>query len=158
MEQAQLPLRDIHVPEAVGWWPPAPGWWILAVLVPLLIGLLWWLYRRITKKTAVKAAQKLLLQIKRNKDGNTSQQLQALSALIRRVAISTSSRDDCAGLTGQQWLDYLNRSLKTPAFNTEIGRLLIESPYRQVTPTEKEIGQLVSLCEDWIKAQSKRKR
>ena len=28
-------LRDIHLPEAVGWWPPAPGWWILALVLIL---------------------------------------------------------------------------------------------------------------------------
>ena len=26
----QLDLRDIHLPEAIGWWPPAIGWWLLA--------------------------------------------------------------------------------------------------------------------------------
>ncbi|MDP7406676.1 MAG: DUF4381 domain-containing protein, partial [SAR324 cluster bacterium] len=22
-------LRDVHLPPAVSWWPPAPGWWII---------------------------------------------------------------------------------------------------------------------------------
>ncbi|RLA40856.1 MAG: hypothetical protein DRR06_16870 [Gammaproteobacteria bacterium] len=28
-------LRDIQLPEAVGWWPPAPGWWVLALVLIL---------------------------------------------------------------------------------------------------------------------------
>jgi len=35
-------LRDIHLPEAVHWWPPAPGWWIVAAL---LLALTVWLSR-----------------------------------------------------------------------------------------------------------------
>jgi hypothetical protein len=39
-------LRDYHVPEAVSWWPPAPGWWLLAGLMLVLLGAGWWYYQR----------------------------------------------------------------------------------------------------------------
>ena len=26
-------LRDIHLPRRAGWWPPAPGWWVLGAIV-----------------------------------------------------------------------------------------------------------------------------
>ena len=32
MDPEQIPLRDLHLPEAVGWWPLAPGWWVLIAL------------------------------------------------------------------------------------------------------------------------------
>ena len=31
-------MRDIHYPEAPGWFPPAPGWWFLLLLLLLAIG------------------------------------------------------------------------------------------------------------------------
>lgn len=157
MDSAPLPLRDIHLPEAIGWWPPALGWWLLAILIPLLIALMVWLYKRITRKTAIKAAKKLLLQIKQNTQSNNSQKLQDLSALIRRVAISTTNREKCAGLTGQQWLVFLDQSVKGTPFTQGIGQMLADAPYQQSAPTDADILQLTSLCEDWLKAQGKRK-
>lgn len=158
MESGKLPLRDIHLPEAIGWWPPAIGWWILAILIPLLIGLIYWLYRHVTRKTAIKAAKKLLLEIKQDTQRENSQKLKDLSALIRRTAISTNVRNKCAGLTGQQWLEFLERSVKGTPFTQGIGQLLANAPYQKSPPTEQEITQLTSLCENWLNAQTKRKR
>lgn len=32
----ELPLRDIHLPETIGWFPPAIGWWLLIIFVPII--------------------------------------------------------------------------------------------------------------------------
>ncbi len=47
MDPTQIPLRDLHLPEVIGWWPPASGWWFLIVLVSA--GLVYLLYRSIRK-------------------------------------------------------------------------------------------------------------
>ena len=158
MQPTQLPLRDIHLPEAISWWPPALGWWLLAVLVPLSIYLIYRLIKRIGRKTALKTARKILLQIKQDNQLDNKRKLNELSSLVRRVAISTTDRNECAGLVGQAWLDYLDRSVKGEPFTQGVGRLLSDAPYRQAVPTEQEIGELIALCETWLKAQKKLRR
>ena len=34
-------LQPLIAPPAIHWWPPAPGWWLLALLGPLLAWGLW---------------------------------------------------------------------------------------------------------------------
>ena len=155
MPPTQLPLKDIHLPEAIGWWPPAIGWWLLAVLIPLLVAFLYWFYKRLTRKTAIKTAKKNLAAIKQNPALDNNQKLRELSMLIRRVAISVTPRTEAASLTGRQWLAFLDKSVTGAPFSEGCGQLLADAPYRNTSPTELEISQLISLCEDWLKAQTK---
>jgi hypothetical protein len=151
MQPTQLPLKDIHLPEAISWFPPAIGWWLLLILVPLLIALIYWLYKRLTRKTALKIAKQQLQVIKDSTKDNTYK-LAQLSALLRRVAISTAPREQTASLTGQAWLAFLDGSSKEKPFSAGAGRCLIDAPYRRTALTNVEISQLISLCEDWLKA------
>jgi hypothetical protein len=155
MPTTQLPLKDIHLPEAIGWWPPAIGWWLLAVLIPLLIAFLYWLYKSLTRKTAIKTAKKNLTAIKHNSALDNNNKLREVSILIRRVAISVNPRTEVASLTGRQWLAFLDKSLTGAPFSEGCGQLLADAPYRNTPPDELEISQLISLCEDWLKAQTK---
>jgi hypothetical protein len=113
---------------------------------------LYWFYKRLTRKTALKAAKNLLAHIKTSSLDN-QQKLAELSALLRRTAISITPRADTAGLTGQAWLAFLDSSLKNAPFSKGVGRCFADAPYRLSAPSEQEISQLVSLCENWLKAQ-----
>jgi len=150
MGPQQLPLRDIHLPEAIGWWPPAIGWWILAVLIPLFCWFVFWLYKRITRKTAVKTAKKLLKNIKQDNDLDT---LIALSELLRRVAISQSPRTETAGLTGHAWLAYLDKTVKGTPFTEGQGKIFANVHYQKQIPTDLDMPTVTQLCETWLKAQ-----
>ena len=154
MQPTQLPLKDLHLPDAIGWFPPAFGWWLLVVLIPLLLMFLYWCYQRLTRKTSLKTAKRLLNTIK-NSTANNSEKLVELSALLRRVAISVAPRAQTASLTGQAWLAFLDGSLNDAPFTKGAGRCLADAPYRKSPPSEQEIFQLISLCEDWLKAQKK---
>jgi len=155
MQPSDLPLKDIHLPEAIDWWPPAIGWWLLAVLIPLLIVFSIWLYKRLARKTAIKTAKKMLAQIKQDATLDNLLAVSALSVLVRRVAISVSPRVMAAGLTGRQWLAFLDTSVKGLPFSEGVGQLLADAPYRLTPVTEQELSQLIDLCEDWLKSQAK---
>jgi hypothetical protein len=154
MQPTELPLKDIHEPIAIGWWPPAIGWWLLAVLIPLLLVFLYWFYKRLTRKTAVKTARKALALIKQNRVMDNNGKVRELSMLVRRVAISVNPRAEVAGLTGRQWLAFLDQSMAGAPFSDGIGRLLSDAPYRNAAPAESEVAGLIALCEDWLKAQT----
>lgn len=157
MNPTQLPIRDIHLPEAIGWWPPALGWWLLLVLIPLLVWLAVWLYQRITRKTAIKKAKKLMAEIKQDKTSDDFTKLCRLSALLRRVAISQAPRAEVASLTGQAWLEYLDQGMKGQPFTRGIGQQLVNAPYQHNSTLAFDLSELINLCESWLKAQSKRK-
>jgi len=158
MPVADLPLRDIHIPEAIGWWPPAIGWWLVLVLTLLFLGFLFWLYKRLTRKTALKTARKMLKALKNDSSLDDLAKITELSALLRRVAISTNTRAQVAGLAGQNWLHYLDRSVKGAPFSEGVGRVFLDTHYQKPAPSELAIQEVFQLCEDWLKAQSKRKK
>ncbi len=157
MQATSLPLKDIHTPEMIGWWPPALGWWLLAILIPVAIAFLIWLFKRLTRKTAIKTAKKFLNELKLDTTADNGKKLTELSMLVRRVAISTSPRTKVASLTGHSWLAFLDDSVKGSPFSEGVGRYLADAPYRQSPPDDLDISQLISLCENWLNAQNKQK-
>ena len=154
MDPDQLPLRDIHLPEIITWWPPAMGWWILAILIPLLIMLLFLLYKKLIQRNAIKTARNMLEKIKQDMSSSDEQKLTALSILLRRTAISVFPRSEAASLTGQDWLEFLDRPLNDRPFSTGVGTILGDSRYRKKKP-QLEISPLIRLCENWLKALKK---
>lgn len=86
-------LRDIHLPQAVHWWPPAPGWWIVAALVlALTIWLSRYLLARYRRQYFRGESQDLLKQIWQDYENQTGNRADAdrdfienTLALLRRA-------------------------------------------------------------------------
>jgi hypothetical protein len=158
MNPTEIPIKDIHLPEPVSWWPPAIGWWILAVLIPIVLVLLVWLYKWFVRKTPLKAAKKYLATIKEDASSSDYEKLCELSVLVRRTAISYYPRSETAGLIGKQWLDFLDKPMKDHPFSEGVGQLLMDAPYRKTHAEDLRIGELIQLCEDWLKALPRKKK
>ena len=150
-----LPLRDIHLPDPIGWWPPAPGWWLLLVGVPTLLVFLIWLWRFLRRMTVKKLALAELESIAQS-DREAREKLQQLAILLRRTALSVYSREAAASLVGEPWLVFLDQAVGSHEFSEGVGRLLIEAPYRR--EVQADMDALFALCREWIKRVSKTRK
>ena len=133
MQDQALPLRDLHLPEAIGWWPLAPGWWILFVL--LVAGLVWLAWRWLLawrlnapRRFALRALAKIESEYLEHH--NPVMLGKQLSELLRRSMLAYARRDEVAGLTGEAWLVWLDDNMPVPYFHTEGGKSLLTLPYR----------------------------
>lgn len=158
-------LRDWHLPDPVSWWPPAPGWWVLVVLGLILIALLWrwWLVRR-RRGAAARAARSELKRLRETavSGGDPREFAASVSMLLRRLALERFARERVAGITGADWLAFLDETGGGDGFTRGSGRALVEAPYRPHRSAESDggvdVGALADLAERWILAQRRAAR
>ena len=133
MEDKALPLRDLHLPETLGWWPLAPGWW--GVIVVALVAFLYLAWRwhkawqfNAPRRHALRELARFEAEYLEHRNPVTLGK--QLSELLRRGMLAYAPRDEVAGLTGEAWLRWLDQDLSVPYFHTEGGRSLLTLPYR----------------------------
>ncbi len=150
---APLELRDIHLPDPISWWPPAPGWWLL-LLLPILIYIGWWSVHRWSRRHRLKKNALIELdQLKQayTNDPNVQRCASELSALLRRIALVRYPRHQVAALTGEAWLEFLDQNTDASSpFTQGAGRLLITAPFQPHTTTP--LDELFMVCQHWIEA------
>ncbi len=123
-------LQDIHLPGEVSGLPLAPGWWLLGLaLLALLVGVGWWCYRKYKRQLYRRQACQLLnsMEIKQQ---SVDKQVQAINALLKRVALHAYPHKDLAGCHGQRWTDFLQSSAPQLHQPPAVAELLQTGPYR----------------------------
>ena len=80
----------------------------------------------------------------------TQAALQAVSALLRRAAMSVRQRDQGAGLVGNDWLRQLDFLGKTNRFTKGPGQALVSQTY--AVNTELRMEPLFDLVRDWAQS------
>ena len=132
MDPQELPLRDLHLPELTNWWPLAPGWWFVGALVLMaMVLLLRRLWRRWQHNSARRLALRRLKLISTEFErGSSAPALgKELSELTRRAMLAYAPRSAIAGLTGNDWLEWLDQGLDDQPFSKGSGRILESLPY-----------------------------
>lgn len=148
-------LREVQVPSVSSW--PAPGWWVLLVLIVVGSGFLWMRKRLIAHRQADAWRQEALTQLSQLKedlnqasDSERHQVIRDSSVLLRKVMMFVNGRNEVAGLTDQAWLDALHGHEKVAALDPNLQALLTEAPYESVPSAMMSESNVKALLK-WIK-------
>ena len=149
----QDPLANLHPlrqPDMIGWWPLAPGWWLLLLAAILCLASLIFVLLRRYRRNAYR--RRALIQLQRLHTDYAarreySQYLSELNTLLKSVALVAYPRADIAASHGETWRAFLNTSLPREehfesAFNDAV--------YQKTCP-ELDVQQLHRSAQHWIK-------
>jgi len=158
-EELLAQLADIHLPEAVGFWPPAPGWWALAVLVLIavaLLGRLWW--RRHQKQLICRHALAELDTCYERLGAAGGDPAKArlayineVNAVLRRVALVHFPQTNVASLDGRNWVDFIRENGDSSRLDDELAAALSYGRFQ--TRCDVDVDALYALGRDWISSQ-----
>jgi len=126
-------LADVAVPAPVPWTPQTWGWVALAVLLGALAT--WLVVRTMRRRRAnryrVEALAELgALEARLADASERTAALQAISPLLKRVALAAWPRADVAALSGVAWVAFLRQHAGRSGFPDEAAHLLADGEYR----------------------------
>jgi hypothetical protein len=103
-------LRDIAVPEPPPLWPPAPGVWVLLIVIAVVVTALIVFWRRRWVDNAYRRAGLALLA-----DARTHRDV---NIVLKRVALAVFPRPEVAPLYGTDWAAFLDHSCPGVRFSS----------------------------------------
>jgi len=161
-------LKDIHLPDVPGLWPPAPGWWVLAIaLVVAIVALGMMISRRISnnryRKIAAAEANALTDKFQlstSNHDYSSVEKsyIEQAMLLLKRTALHRHNDDQIATSSANRCLALLNQRCKKPPFSDEacalVERLLYQASSKggnDSDQTNLNIQGFHQMMKTWIK-------
>lgn len=127
-------------PPAVSMWPQTAGWiWLGLIVLALLVwGLVRWFRHRQESLYRRQALEQITV---------AGDDPAAIAPILRRTALAAFPRRDVAGLQGDAWLAFLDRTYGGHGFAEGIGSAIVRAPY---TDVERTVG-LAALASTWVR-------
>lgn len=154
-------LQPLILPEPVGFWPPAPGWWLLMILLPAVGYGLWRARTLLPKKASSDTVEPLdplrqaalveLAQMPKPYDGAPAGAwLQQINGLLKRLCRNHYPYSQSHTLNGRKWLAFLDN--RCPAAGLTRWMILVEGAYKpECKLDDKAINGLTQSVETWIR-------
>ncbi|WP_268797176.1 DUF4381 domain-containing protein [Pseudomonas huanghezhanensis] len=155
-------LQPLVPPQAVSAWPPAPGWWLLLVLIPALIYGVWRARHLLPSKARTakveqpldplrQAALEELARMPKPYDGAPAGAwLQQINGLLKRLCRNHYPYSQSHTLNGRKWLAFLDN--RCPAAGLTRWMILVEGAYKpECKLDDKAINGLTQSVETWIR-------
>jgi hypothetical protein len=147
-------LHDIVMPPPVPWWPPAPVWYVLAVVVVALVfAIVWrarrrWLARRY-RTQALTELRAIHLDSLEPADAAAS-----MMTVLKRTALAAYPRQEVAGLSGMDWWSFLDQRVGGKEFSESLGPMTNVLVYSDAPNDETSVAvieQLAVASERWVR-------
>lgn len=149
-------LRDIHLPEAVSWWPLAIGWWLVAIVC--ILGLFFTLKLLLDAFFNQRYRRQALTKLALIADANQQQRLIRVFHLLKQVASSAYPQQNFASLSNSDFIEFLQNSCPKTVFNTlpaDCERLFYA---KQSSVTSEIVDDVIQQSRRWIKSHPRAKK
>ncbi len=138
--------------DAIPWWPPAPGWYVLATVLAIALAVL--SVRGWNARNRNRYRRQALAELALIRQSKTGDSMQRLPGLVKRAALAAWPREQVASLSGTAWHQFLDESAGTDRFGAGAGVTLDWLAYRANTtpaPPDEELTQALDAAEFWLK-------
>lgn len=153
MEQDPLSqLKDIHLPQTGGFWPPAPGWWVLLAIALALTVLAFVLIRRKYRRNLwLRTARKELQRLERAATAD-DRWFAALNQLLKQSARIRYPERLPESLSGEPWIHFLLETSPTDRIAYRpIVEAMVNSAWQPVPACKPE--DAVGFARTWLGGQ-----
>lgn len=135
-------LHDFYQPAPPAWTPQTVGWYVVFAIAGLAV--LWFLVRSVQRWFRDRYRREALRELKELPP-------EQFSTLLKRTALSAWPREKVASLSGEVWLEFLNKTAGADTFRHAPGNQIEEIALRQSALSGEEERALRGITAQWIR-------
>ncbi|WP_424280891.1 DUF4381 domain-containing protein [Eudoraea sp.] len=146
-------LEPIIVPDRVPFWPPQPGWYVIAIILLglAILGVKKWLAYKRKNEYRIWALQELQKIDVKEAD---IRQIVLLNKLLKATALQGFPRTEVAELYGTEWMQFLEKTYPKTRFTEAPGIFLEGASYRRkrsINIKDEDWMEIMRISGEWIK-------